>query len=332
MKKGLLLINLGTPKHPTLWAVWQYLRIFLADKRVITLPVVLRYLLLYGFILPFRISKTKHAYRAIWTEKGSPLRVYGDLLCQKLQEKFGDTYQVALGMRYGYPSIESALNRLQTCEHLTILPLYPQYSSAATGSSLEAVLQKIAKKNAVPALTVIRQFYDHPAFIKAQARLITSYLTDFDMLIFSYHGLPEQHLLQQGCAKICTKACDTSSRPTSDCYRAQCYQTSTLLAHTLELSPHQYTTVFQSRLGRTPWIQPYMENVLRELAAGPVKRIVIACPSFVADCLETLEEIGLRAREFWRELGGEQLTLVPCLNAEDVWCDALVSITSQANE
>ncbi|PJD92873.1 MAG: ferrochelatase [Legionella sp.] len=333
MKKGVLLINLGTPNAPTLWGVWQYLRIFLADKRVISLPAILRYVLLYGFILPFRIFKTQHAYQSIWTKQGSPLRFHGEALCQTLQDKLGDTYQVALGMRYGHPSIDNALGLLRTCDHLTILPLYPQYSSAATGSSLETVLQQLAKKTVIPSLTVIRQFYDHPAFIKAQATLIQPYVADHEMLIFSYHGLPEQHLRQMGCQKICDKSCDVSSQSMPDCYRAQCYKTSSLLAQSLQLPAARYTTVFQSRLGRTPWIQPYMEPMLRELAARDIKNIAIACPSFVADCLETIEEIGIRAREFWQELGGTQLTLIPCLNANDIWSDALVRlITNPTNE
>ncbi len=330
MKTGLLLINLGTPDAPDFRSVWRYLRSFLMDKRVITLPASLRFLLLYGVILPFRLAKTQKAYQAIWTKRGSPLRWHGEELCHKLQQSLGDTYQVALAMRYGNPSIDLALTTLKNCERLVILPLYPQYSSAATGSSLEAVLQRLACQPVIPELKVIRQFYNHPAFIQAQAQCIAPYLAEHDMVIFSYHGLPQHHLQPTGCQTPCVRDCTLESRLLSypNCYRAQCYQTSMLLAQALHLTLAQYTTVFQSRLGRTPWIQPYMETQLQQLAVQGVKRITIACPSFVADCLETLEEIGIRMQEFWHILGGERLTVVPCLNAHDAWCEAIIALSS----
>ncbi|MCR9192580.1 MAG: ferrochelatase [Gammaproteobacteria bacterium] len=328
MKTGFLLLNLGTPEGPDFWSVWQYLRVFLADKRVITLPAPLRYLLLYGLILPTRVIKSSHAYQSIWTPQGSPLRVHGEALCQALQAQLGAQYQIALAMRYGHPSIDSALEQLDDCQQLTILPLYPQYASASTGSSLEAVLKKIAQKRVIPNVTVIREFYDHPGFIKAQADLIAPYVSDHEHLVLSYHGLPQQQIAQSGCHGGCEAACPVSSKglPDPECYRAQCYQTTALLAEALQLTKDQYTTAFQSRLGRTPWVKPYLEDVLESLAKDKIKRIAIVCPSFVADCLETLEEIGMRGQEFWKNLGGEQLTLIPCLNANDQWRDALITI------
>lgn len=329
MKKiGLLLINLGTPSAPDFWSVWRYLREFLNDKRVITLPAVLRFFILYGLILPGRVAKTTKAYQKIWSEKGSPLRVHSEDLCQRLQVQLGDQYQVVLAMRYGQPSIAQALAQMQNWEHLYILPLYPQYSSAATGSSLEAVLRYIGSQSCIPNLTVIREFYQHPSFIQAQAQQIRSYISDHDAIVFSYHGLPVHHLQQAGCQAVCDTKCTIPSKLLQhpNCYRAQCYQTSALLAEALQLEPHQYMTVFQSRLGRTPWIQPYMEEYLAKLPAQGVKRIAIACPSFVADCLETLEEIGDRMAAAWRLAGGEQLTLIPCLNAESIWCEAIQTI------
>lgn len=326
MTTGLLLINLGTPDSPTISGVWRYLRVFLADKRVVDVPVILRYLLLYGVILPFRLPKTRHAYEAIWSEQGSPLRHYGESLCDKLQQQLGADYRVALGMRYGNPSIADALCRLKECENVIILPLYPQYSSAATGSSIEAALHLIAQKELIPNVRVITDFYRHPGFIQAQCKLIQPYIATNDLILFSYHGLPTRHLRQTGCKETCQEACPISSSYTRNCYRAQCYATTSYIADSLNLKPSQHITAFQSRLGRTPWIQPYTDEVLASLVQRNIKRIAVVCPSFVADCLETLEEIGMRAQERWLALGGESLSLIPCLNTEQLWCDAIQSL------
>jgi len=326
MKNGLLLINLGTPDHADTSSVRKYLCEFLADKRVITLPAPLRYLLLYGLILPFRAPKTAHAYQAIWTEEGSPLLNNSKKLLQKLQTKLNKQCVIALGMRYGKPSIEDALKQLQDCAHITILPLYPQYSSAATGSSIEKVLQLLAPQPIFPSLEIIRDFHQHPQFINAEANLIKSHIVSHDFILFSYHGLPEHHLKQAGCQSICHDACPSAKLRDHGCYRAQCMQTTSLLATALGLKVEQYGTSFQSRLGKTPWIKPYTDEMLIELANRGIKRLAIACPSFVADCLETLEEMGIRAREQWTKLGGEQFTLIPCLNDHDDWVDAIITI------
>ncbi|MDP3705201.1 MAG: ferrochelatase [Legionellaceae bacterium] len=326
MTKGLLLINLGTPDNPNTTSVRQYLREFLADKRVIDLPLPLRYALLYGFILPTRTRQTIEAYQSIWTEQGSPLRYHSTQLCHTLQKELGEDYRVVIGMRYGNPSLLDALHSLRTCEHITVLPLYPQYSSAATGSSIEYVLKAIASQTVFPSLNIIRDFHQHPGFIQAQAHLIKPYLTDHDHLVLSYHGLPERHLQQSGCQKVCIEACpSTTERSTNQsCYRAQCYQTTASIAHALDLKLTFYNTGFQSRLGRTPWIKPYTDALLLELINRGITRLAIACPSFVADCLETLEEIGIRARAQWQQLGGKQLTLIPCLNDHELWIKAII--------
>lgn len=328
MKKGLLLLNIGTPDSPNTSAVRRYLKAFLADKRVIDLPWVLRYILLYGVILPFRPRKSAHAYQAIWTSQGSPLLVYSEQLIEKLQKKLGDDYQVALGMRYGKPSIENALNTLKNCKNITILPLFPQYSSAATGSSIEEALRLIAKRELIPEVRVIRDFYQNPAFIQAQANLIKPYLPNHDYLLFSYHGIPERHLNKIGCNPVCRSACPPITDKNEACYRAQCYETSRLLAQSLALEVSTYSTSFQSRLGKTPWIQPFTDTVLNELAEKGIKNLLIACPAFVTDCLETLEEIGIRAKAQWQQAGGLTLTLVPCLNTSDDWVEAITIINS----
>ncbi len=327
MKHGLLLINLGTPNNPTTAAVKRYLREFLADRRVISLPAPLRYLLLYGFILPFRSRSSAQAYQTIWTPEGSPLLYHSRHLVDKLQDRLGTRCKVVLGMRYGKPSIQEALLQLQGCETMTILPLYPQYSSAATGSSIEKVLQLLATQTILPSIRVIRDFHSHSGFIDAQSALIKTHIANHDYVLFSYHGLPENHLREGGCTQACLANCSLTSSSNNGCYRAQCLQTTSLVAKTLGLTNQQYGTAFQSRLGKTPWIKPYTDEVIVDLFSQGMRRIVIVCPSFVADCLETLEEIGIRMREQWMKMGGEQLTLIPCLNDSEPWLTAILSIT-----
>lgn len=324
MKKGLLLVNLGTPETPNSNSVRRYLAEFLSDPRVIDLPVLLRYALLYGVILPFRTKNTAKAYQAMWTKEGSPLLIHSQNLQRKLQESLGSQWKVSLAMRYGSPSIEDGLSLLKDCEHLTILPLYPQYSSAATGSSLEKILRLLAVKAVIPSITLIRDFYQDPGFIAAQAALIKPQLANHDYLLFSYHGLPERHLKQSGCLEICATPCAAMNEANQACYRAQCFETSRALGQKLGLSEEQYGTSFQSRLGKTPWIKPYTDELLAVLIQKGIKRLAVVCPSFIADCLETLEEIGIRARNQWLSLGGEQLTLVSCVNDSELWIEGLV--------
>lgn len=323
MKHGLLLINLGTPNAPDKTSVRRYLREFLSDPRVIQLPAVLRYLLLYGVILPFRPKQTAHAYQQIWTASGSPLLLHSRNLALKLSASLGVNYKVALGMRYGTPSIVEALSQLEDCEQLTVLPLYPQFSSAATGSSLELVMALLAKKALQPHVRIIRDFYHHAGFIQAQAALMQPYLATNEFILFSFHGVPEFHLKASGCAPICELPCTSSN---TSCYRAQCYATANALAKVLHLPTHNYSVAFQSRLGKTPWIKPYADEVLLTLAAQGIKRLAVVCPSFVADCLETLEEVGIRAKAQWLALGGEQLDLIPCVNDSDAWVAGIRAI------
>jgi ferrochelatase len=324
MKHGILLVNIGTPNAPDKASVRRYLAQFLADKRVIDLPAILRFSLLYGVILPTRPARAAHAYQAIWTKEGSPLLKYSQQLCQKLALHLGKNTQVALGMRYGAPSIDEALQQLKDCEQITVLPLYPQYSSAATGSTIEYVLKCLASKDMFPSLHIIRDFYQHPKYIAAQAAKIKPFLNDENYVLFSYHGLPERALQKIGCNRVCTNICPPKTAKNQACYRAQCLETSAQLANALNLKA--YSTSFQSRLGRTPWIKPYTDEVLIDLRSQGVKRLVIACPSFVTDCLETLEEIGMRANEQWMALGGEAFTLVPCMNDDESWVEAIMTI------
>lgn len=294
MKTGILLVNLGTPTAPTVPAVRRFLREFLMDPRVIDLPWLMRSLLVYGFILPFRPRKTTKAYQAIWKENQlSPLLDYSQQLQQALQQQLGETYQIELGMRYAAPNLKQALANFdfQNLEKLIILPLFPQYASATTGSVFAAVNNALKNYPTLPEIHFINDFYQHPAFIQALAETLKPQLQpdSFDCLVLSYHGLPERQI-----AKL------NNSR---DCYKTQCYATSSALAQALNLNEAQYRVAFQSRLGRTPWIKPYTDELLIDLYQQGVRKLAIACPSFVTDCLETLEEINIRAREQWLKLG-----------------------------
>lgn len=323
---GLLLIQLGTPESLHVRDVRRYLRVFLSDKRVLDLPAWVRYALLNFIILPFRSKRSAEAYQQIWTEQGSPLRTLSTRLKNKLQKSLETTHTVVLGMRYGEPSLKQAMKDLAHCDSITVLPLYPQYASSSTGSSLEEVLTYFSTQTVIPSLHIIRDFYAHPAFIQAQAKQIQPHLNNNDYCLFSYHGLPVRHIEKSGCKAVCLTPCPKPKDSNTGCYRAQCYETTRQLVSTLGLNQDQYCTAFQSRLGKTPWIKPYTDEVLEQLANQGIKRLLVACPAFVTDCLETLEEIGMQAKEQWLALGGEAFTLVPCLNDEDHWVQAILEI------
>lgn len=325
-KTGVLLINLGTPDDLSISSIRKYLKEFLLDPRVIDIPAFFRYLLVYGIIAPFRPRKTMKAYEAIWCDGDSPLRIYSKSLTDKLQKALGEGYIVSLGMRYGYPSIKNSLERLKQCSNIIILPLFPQYSSAATGSAIQKALEEIISSWNIPALTVIDQFHDNEYFITACSRIIKPYIEDTkSFLLFSYHGIPERHIKKSKCNAKCDlkSPCPELSNDNYFCYRAQCYNTSKLIAKELALNSSRYSTSFQSRLGRTPWIKPYTDIFLEDLYKKGVTKLVVCCPSFVSDCLETIEEIGIQAKNQWQALGGENFQLIPCLNDNQIWINAL---------
>ncbi|HHF7351976.1 TPA: ferrochelatase [Legionella anisa] len=332
MKRGLLLINLGTPNSTDTSSVRSYLREFLTDKRVIDLPAFLRYILVYLFILPFRSKRSARAYQSIWTEQGSPLLFHSQNLMNEVQKEVGSEHVIALGMRYGTPSITTALNQLKQCESITILPLYPQYSSAANGSSIAEVMRILSSWDLVPSIKIISDFFQHPAYLKAQAQTIKTYLQEQTHVLFSYHGIPERQITKSSCKSICTESCPALTDNIQRCYRAQCHQSSRLLASELGLSKNSYSTAFQSRLGKTPWIKPYTDHLLAELIAKGIKKLVIVCPSFVADCLETLEEIGIRLKKQWVTLGGEELIIVPSMNSDPLWIKAIIAIAQMRSD
>ncbi len=332
-KKAVLLLNLGTPDDCRPQAVRRYLKEFLSDPRVIDLSPAARWLLVNAIILPFRTKKSAAAYGKIWQHSGSPLLNNTEGMQAQLAAALGPDYQVELGMRYGNPSILSAVEKIKDASELLILPLFPQYSSAATGSAIEKTLDAVIKRWNIPSIRVIRDFYDHPSFIAAYADVIRQHTANkkIDLLLFSYHGLPERHISKSDCQAVCdhVHACPVIGDKNRFCYRAQCYATSQLLAAELALSPAQYAVAFQSRLGRTPWIKPYTDKLLPELIQKGIKNIAVACPSFVADCLETLEEVDIRTREHWRALGGQDFHFIPCLTVSSLWIDALTSIVTE---
>lgn len=319
-KKGILLINLGTPNSPKVDDVRKYLNEFLMDGRVIDIHPVLRTLLVKGLIVPFRAPRSAKLYRRIWNkETGSPLSYYSNLQQQLLKMELSGDYQVELAMRYQYPSIEQALNRLKSANSIRVIPLFPQYASATTGSVLEKVMQIVAGWATIPDLQFINSFHDHPALIAAFAVRGRQYdLAAYDQVLFSFHGLPRSHLTKgDPTERHCFQAsdcCRTLTAANQFCYGAQAWHTAQLIAGQLNISPDKYTVCFQSRLGRAPWMQPYTSQVIGELAAAGKKRILVFCPAFVADCLETIDEIGVECREAFQAAGGEELQLVEGLN------------------
>ncbi len=336
--QGVLLIQLGTPDAPRPREVRRYLREFLSDPRVIDLPWLPRKLLLEGVILPTRPRQSAAAYAKVWTEEGSPLLVHSEAFRDALQQRLGREPIVALGMRYGNPSIASALRRLE--EHgvreVTAIPMFPQAASSSSGSALEALFREPAAQR-FARIRTIGAFFDDPGFVAAWRDVAAPVLDAFraDHVLFSYHGLPERQVRAADPRRDhCLESpdCCEPMRPAArHCYRAQCYATTNAVVAALGLDPKQTSTSFQSRLGRTPWIRPFTDHVLPELAERGVRRLAVLCPSFVADCLETVEEIGIRGREQWEGLGGEALELVPCLNAHPTWVDAVATLVDYAN-
>ncbi|HZH03440.1 MAG TPA: ferrochelatase [Myxococcaceae bacterium] len=331
--QGLLLVNLGTPDAPRTREVRAYLREFLSDPRVIDIPAVGRWLLLNLVILPFRPAKSAEAYRKVWTEAGSPLAVYTADLARAVQDRLGQAVAVEWGMRYGKPSIRDAVTRLRDrgVSSVTVLPLYPQYASSSGGSTLEAVYAELGRQWNVMPVRAIGAFYDDPGFLRAFTEVIAPSLKESppEQVLFSFHGLPERQIRKSDLTGAhclsSERCCDAIIPANRNCYRAQCFFTARALAERLRLPPSGFSVAFQSRLGRTPWIRPYTDEVIPELARKGIKRLAVVCPSFVADCLETLEEIGIRAKESFREAGGEVLTLVPSLNAHPAWVEAVAS-------
>ncbi|MBV2132635.1 ferrochelatase [Pseudomonas sp. MAP12] len=329
---ALLLVNLGSPASTAVADVRRYLNQFLMDPYVIDLPWPLRRLIV-AMILIKRPAASAEAYHSIWWEDGSPLVVLSRRLQARVAEQWSEG-PVELAMRYGEPSIDTALQRLAKAgvRRVTLAPLYPQFADSTVTTVVEEARRVLHSRNLPFEVDVLPPFYDQPEYLAALAASAQPYLQQgFDHLLLSYHGLPERHLHKSDpTGSHCLKGADCCQRASGDvlasCYRAQCLRTSSGFAERAGLSDAQWSVSFQSRLGRAKWIEPYTEASLEALAKRGVKKLLVMCPAFVADCIETLEEIGDRGREQFRAAGGEELVLVPCLNDHPQWVAALVSL------
>ncbi len=335
-KKGVLLLNLGTPDSTKVSDVRKYLREFLMDKRVIDINPIGRWFLVNGIIAPFRAPKSAEEYRKVWTPEGSPLMVWGVKLKHALQEKLGNEYLVELGMRYQNPSIKKALETFKNkgFEELVVIPLYPQYASATTGSTIEELHEIMKSWQVIPNLKIISNFVDNPLFIEACAEVAQPYLEkeNYDHFVFSYHGLPERQIHKASCENYCQlseNCCGKYHSKNYFCYRAQCFETTRLLAKKLNISENQYTVCFQSRLGKDEWIKPYIDTTIDDLHKKGVKKVLAFSPAFVADCLETTIEIGEAYKEKFEHGGGDFWQLVESLNIHPKWIACLEDLVKK---
>ena len=326
-KTGVLLVNLGTPDAPTRGAVYRYLKQFLGDPRVIDRWFVRKFIVPM-IILPIRSGESAKAYQELWMDEGSPLKVYGYRLAEGVQQLLGEDYIVELAMRYQSPSIESSLRKIldQRVSRLLVLPLFPQYASASTGSVQEEVMRLVSKEWNIPEVRIVDKFYDYQPFIDAFIERGKQYdLSSYDHILFSYHGLPERQITKGDFCQHCFKegCCEVVSNRNQLCYRAHCVQTTYGIAKGLNLSKDRYTICYQSRLGRDPWVQPYTVDVIEELAKEGKKRVLVFCPAFICDCLETTVEISDEYQEEFEKHGGEKLQLVEGLNDHPQWIEAV---------
>lgn len=329
MSKGVLLVNLGSPDSTDPKDVKKYLGEFLMDERVIDVPLWARNILVRGIVLNTRPKKSAEAYQKIWWEEGSPLIVLSKRLRDKIDKL--TSVPIALSMRYGSPNIQSGLQELhdQGVDEVLIFPLYPQFAMATTETIL--VLAEELRKSHFPHMefTSIPAFYNHPDYIRVLAESIAEHLkgVEFQHLLFSYHGVPERHIRKSDITKshcqIDDSCCKTPSAAHQFCYRHQCFETTRLVAEYLELKNDTYSVSFQSRLGFDPWLQPYTDRTIERFGKQGLKNLAIVTPAFVSDCLETLEEIAMEGQEIFHEVGGENFSVVPCLNDRDDWTRVL---------
>jgi len=331
--QGVLLINLGSPDSTAVPDVRKYLREFLMDGRVIDLPWPMRALLVNGAILPTRPKQSAEAYEKIWTDEGSPLVTTTRNVREKLQSRLAPDVLVDFAMRYQNPRIEWAITNLQWkgVRDLLVVPLFPHYAMSSYETAAIRVRELVAKIAPEMQVRVLEPYYDHAAYIRALAASAADYLTqEHDHLLFSFHGVPERHLRKsdtRGSHCLHSKACCETKNPAHQtCYRAQCFGTVKAFAAATGIAATKYSVAFQSRLGRDPWLKPYTDAEIVRLAQGGVKKLLVICPAFVSDCLETLEEIAIRGRELFLEAGGKEFTLIPCLNEHPQWLDSLEEI------
>ena len=330
MKRAIVLMNLGSPNSTEVKDVKKYLDEFLMDERVIDKPWLFRALLVKGIIVPFRAPKSAEAYKSIWTEKGSPLIIISKQLRDALKKEVEEP--VAIAMRYGNPSPKSAFDELlgknPDLEEVIAVPLYPHYAMSSYETAVEYAKEQHQKGGYQFKLTTIKPYYDNEEYLNALCESIKSFLNDdYDQILFSYHGVPERHILKgditgQHCLKV-PNCCDVPSEAHKYCYRHQCWTTTKLVTERLGIPKDKLGFSFQSRLGRDPWLQPYTAVRLAELPKEGVKKVLVVCPAFVSDCLETLEEIAEEGKEIFLHNGGERFEMIPCLNVHPLWVGAI---------
>ena len=334
MNKGILLINLGSPDSTEVKDVRKYLDEFLMDERVIDIPYWKRFLLIKGIILNTRPKKSAEAYKKIWWKEGSPLVVISERFKEKVSKKTNLT--VAFRMRYGTMSIKKGLQDLvnKDVEEILIVPLYPHYAMSSYETVIEKV-KEVQKKNfGNIQLKYLPAFYIDPDYIKVMSSNLKHHLEGFehDHILFSYHGIPERHIIKSDATnshcKIDGSCCDTPSKAHETCYRHQCFETTKAIAKSLQLKKGSYSNSFQSRLLKDPWLKPYTDFELERLPKEGIKKLAVITPAFVADCLETLEEIAMEGKQEYLKAGGEQYKHIPCLNDNDDWVDVMVNWTN----
>jgi len=329
-KKLILLVNVGTPDKPDVIHVGKYLLQFLNDRRVIDLPWLLQKILVNLIIVPFRVKKSTNLYKELWTDKGSPLSFYLINLVSKLQLKLKNEYIVMGAMRYGNPSLKHTLLKIKKefFSEIIVIPLFPQYASSTTGSVQQFILNELSRWEIIPEIRFITQFYSHPSYIRVFANRIASYKPEnFDMVIFSYHGLPVSQI-QKVHQEVDYKLCDCENKIPEHgkyCYKANCFENSRLLSEKLKISPDKYITTFQSRFSKN-WLTPFTDKELVRAAKEGKKRILVVAPSFVTDCLESIVEIDKTYRRLFEHLGGDELVMVESLNDSDEWVDSIIEI------
>lgn len=334
-KSGVILVNLGSPASTSVEDVREYLAEFLMDENVLDYPAWLRKLIVQGFILPKRPAHSAEAYEKIWWEEGSPLVVLSEQLHAAVQAKM--EIPVVLGMRYGQPSIGAGIQELldQGIDNILLVPLYPQYAMSTTVTVVEMAEKELAQRAPETTLNVLSPFYDHPQYIDALVENTGEYLGwDYDHVLFSFHGLPERHLHKtdptgQHCLKM-ENCCQVDSPAHNTCYRHQAYKSMEAFAQKAGLESGKYSLAFQSRLGRDVWLSPAAANEIQRLGESGIKKLLVLCPSFVTDCLETLEEIEMGGAEIFKEAGGEEFRMAPCLNTNPKWVSALVEWSETA--
>ncbi len=327
---GVLLINVGTPDSPAVGDVRKYLSQFLNDPRVIDIPWIARKLLVNAIIVPFRAPKSAKLYKQMWTPEGSPLLIHSRNFGVKLQEQLGDDYMVEIAMRYQSPSVESALEKLRKAnlKKINVLPMYPHYASSSTGTCIERVMEITSKWWVIPEMVFINQFYDMPGYVDSfVARANQFDLTTFDHILFSYHGLPVRQVDKVYDDGLCADHdCELGITDENKfCYKATCYETTKQIAAKLNLNPNQYTVAFQSRLDQK-WLEPFSDKVVEQKAKEGIKRMLVFSPAFVADCLETLIEIGVEYQDIFHEHGGDKIQLVPSLNDHPSWVASVADL------